>query len=186
MEGHQRRVLVVEDATDLRELYATWLSPDYDVVSAETLADARRALDDTVDIVLLDRKLPDGRGEELLVDAKDRPCRVGMLTGVEPDFDIIDMGFDAYLVKPVDREDVLDAVAHLLDLRRYEDDVTEYFRVASKKAALETAKPPVELEASEEYQRLCERFEGLAASTVASSTDTQTVRTLFRDLETSV
>lgn len=84
-----------------------------------------------------------------------------MVTAVDPDFDIVEMPFDDYLTKPVSREDLLDTVSEMLVRTTYDDQVREYFAVASKKATLETQKTPPQLEASDEYQTVSRRFEDL-------------------------
>lgn len=38
---------------------------------------------------------------------------IGMVTAVEPTMDIVDLPFDDYIVKPVDRETLLDLLKHL-------------------------------------------------------------------------
>ena len=91
-------VLVVEDEPDIAALYSGFLEERYDVTVAETATEAVDRVDAAVDVVLLDRRLPDGSGDDVLEHIRESgyDCRVAMVTAVEPDFDIIDMGFDLY------------------------------------------------------------------------------------------
>ena len=107
-------VLVVEDEPDLADLYAAWLGDEYRVRTAYGGREALDELDeaDEVDAILLDRRMPGLSGDEVLTAVRDRgiDCRVAMVTAVEPDFDILEMGFDDYLVKPVSKDDLLGVV----------------------------------------------------------------------------
>ncbi|MFC6725813.1 HalX domain-containing protein, partial [Halobium palmae] len=153
-------VLVVEDEPDLADLYATWLKSEYRVRTAYGGREALESLDDDVSVVLLDRRMPDLSGDEVLSAIRDRgiDCRVAMVTAVEPDFDIIAMGFDDYLVKPVTKEALRETVSTLITRSAYDAGVQEMFSLASKKAVLESEKGGAELEANEEYAELDERL----------------------------
>ncbi len=80
-------VLVVEDEPDLADLYATWLRGEYRVRVAYGGREALEKLDDEVEVVLLDRRMPDLSGDEALKEIRERgfDCRVAMVTAVEPD-----------------------------------------------------------------------------------------------------
>jgi DNA-binding response OmpR family regulator len=149
-------VLVVEDETNLCDLYVTWLGDDYEVVTAGTVAEGIEALSETVEVVLLDRRLPDGRGDEVLAALRERGhgASVAMITAVVPDFDIIEMGFDEYLVKPVSREDLLEVIETLLARRTYDTRAQRLAALAAKRAALAEEKSEAELAASDEYAEL--------------------------------
>jgi DNA-binding response OmpR family regulator len=132
-------VLVVEDERALASLYDAWLSDDYDVRVAHTGQDALDLLDATVDVVLLDRRLPGLSGREVLTAIREQydDCQVAMVTAVEPGVDILEMGFDDYVTKPASREDIRSVVASLVDRKQYDAYVQRYFRLLSKRAALE-------------------------------------------------
>ncbi|SDY28034.1 HalX domain-containing protein [Halobellus clavatus] len=160
MDGATPRILVVEDEPDLAELYAIYLSDTYDVETATDGTTALDVVDDDVDIVLLDRRMPDLTGDEVLEEIRARgiDAQVAMITAVEPDTDIVEMPFDDYLVKPVTQEDLHSLVEVLLRRANYDDRSQEFFRLASKKAALESA-PDVSVEEEDEYQELTDRME---------------------------
>ena len=152
-------VLIVEDEPDLADLYAAWLSGEYDVRTAYGGREALDELDDDLDVVLLDRQMPGLSGDEVLVALRDRGinCKVAMVTAVEPDFDIVAMGFDDYLIKPVTREGLKETVTELLTRNEYDKGVQELFSLSSKKALLEAEKATTTLETNEEYQELTRR-----------------------------
>lgn len=65
-------------------------------------------------------------------------CRVAMLTGAEPLYDIAEMGFDDYLQKPVDEGELFDCVERLPARRDYDTGLQEFYSVARRIAPLET------------------------------------------------
>lgn len=153
-------ILIVDDEESIADLYSEWLQNKYTVRTAYGGQSALDQLDDTVDIVLLDRRMPDLTGDEVLERARARglDLQIAMVTAVDPDFDVIEMGFDDYIVKPVSKSDLFDLVDRLLDVGSYDDVIQRYFQLASKKAVLEASKSAAELEASSEYQQLLEEF----------------------------
>jgi len=84
---------------------------------------------------------------------------LAMLTAVEPDFDVIEMGFDAYITKPPERDELIETVEDLLRRSTLDDGLQEYHSLMARKGALEAEKEPEELEHSEEYQTLLDRLE---------------------------
>ena len=163
-ESGRATVLVVEDEAPLVEIYARWLSEEYEVRTAQNGEVALEEIDEAVDVVLLDRLMPGMSGDEVLDAIEDRGLspRVAMVTAVEPDFDIIRMGFDDYLTKPIDREELMGTVERLLSRDSYADLEREYYALVEKQAALRSAKSAEELERSEEYAELRTRVETLS------------------------
>jgi len=127
--------------------------------------------------------MPSMTGDEVLdtIDERGLDCWVVMVTAIDPDFDIVDMPFDDYLTKPVGREQLSAAIEEMLARNRYEDELQEYFAMASKKASLETAKHRTELDRSEEYLEVSERVEELEAEAAAAATSVDDPESLFRD-----
>jgi DNA-binding response OmpR family regulator len=154
-------VLVVEDETELANLFAEWLSEDYAVRVATSGEEALERVDADVDVVLLDRLMPGLSGDEVLERLRERglSVRVAMVTAVEPDFDVLEMGFDDYVVKPLFREDVRRLVAELLERDEYDRQLSSLFAAASKLAALEAHKSEEELASSEQYTTVRTDFE---------------------------
>ena len=152
-------VLAVDDEPDLAELYRVYLDPVYDVRIANGGEEALDAMDESVDVVLLDRRMPEMSGHEVLdaIRGEGYDARVAMLTAVEPDVDIVEMPFDDYKTKPVTKEDLLTLVEVLLHRAAFDERSQEFFALASKKAALEAAGTTN----SEEYEKLIERMESV-------------------------
>jgi DNA-binding response OmpR family regulator len=133
-------VLVVDDDEDLADTCEYWLRDDYDVRVAYGGEDALSQADETVDVVLLDRRMPNLSGDDVLERLRERglDCHVAMMTAVEPDTEIVDMPFDDYLVKPVTKTDVREAVEELVVRSEFDEEVREFFALESTEAALET------------------------------------------------
>ena len=156
-------VLVVDDEKDIADLYTTWLGMGHDVRTAYGGEEALSKVDETVDIVFLDRQMPQFSGDQVLERIRERgiDARVVMVTAVDPDFDIVEMPFDDYLTKPVMREDLDQSVETMLERDGYDDTLQEYFALTAKKATLEAEKTPSELQNNEEYREMLERVEDL-------------------------
>ncbi len=161
---NEQTVLVVDDERDIADLYTTWLEMNHDVRTAYCGEEALEKADDEIDVVFLDRQMPDLSGDEVLERIRERglDCRVVMVTAVDPDFDIVDMPFDDYLTKPVMREGLDGTVESMRDREEYTDTVQEYFALTAKKATLEAEKTPSELQNNEEYQAMVQRVDELA------------------------
>ena len=156
-------VLVVDDEPDLVDLYSTNLAGDYEVHTAYGGEEALELIEagERFDVALIDRRMPDVSGDDVLdrLHADSPGCRVAMVTAVEPDFDVIEMPFDEYLVKPITKADIQGTVDRLLKLLDYREKRQEGFSIASKVATLRAHKDPQELEGNEEYEELLGRLE---------------------------
>ena len=183
-ESETVTVLVVDDERDVTELYTTWLATAHDVLSAYNGAEALEMVDDTVDVVFLDRQMPGMSGDDVLaaIDERGIDCRVVMVTAVDPDFDIVEMPFDDYLTKPVTREDLLEMVTEMQSRDSYDDQLQEYFSAASKKATLEAEKNAAELDANEQYTAMSQRVEELREEADSAVTELTDFRTAFKNL----
>jgi DNA-binding response OmpR family regulator len=149
-------VLIVEDEKPLADLYAEILDADYDVVTAHSGTEALEVVDESVDAVLLDRKIPGPSGGEVLERLRnrgyDRP--VAMITAVRPDWDIVEMGFDDYLRKPVDTGDLRDATERLEALGAIGPETRDYIRQVITQSSLEGEKDASKLASSEKFEEL--------------------------------
>lgn len=158
-------VLVVEDERRLADLYADHLDDEYDVRVAYSGIEALEKLSADVDAMLLDRRMPEVSGSEVLAVLADRgiECRVALVTAVNADFDIIDLGIDDYLVKPVTGEEVRSTVNRLLTIDEYNQRVRELSAKKVKRNVLEVEKTDSELAESDEFDRLTDEIETLEA-----------------------
>lgn len=109
-------VLLVEDHVALAGLYESWLADDCEVRVAHDCETAYDALDDAVEVALLDRQLPDGSGDEVLneIRARELDCRVSMVSAIDADQDVDGLDFDTYLQKPITRGELRETVERLL------------------------------------------------------------------------
>ena len=87
---------------------------------AHSLRDARQQLQRPADLVLLDLGLPDGRGIGLVpqLRALPKPPRIVAFTVFSDEANVVDAveaGIDAYVLKDVSSEDLLDALAQTRD-----------------------------------------------------------------------
>ncbi len=153
-------VLIVEDDPDVAETYRLWLQDDYDVRTAQNGDEGLSLLDAATDVALLDRMMPGVSGDEMLARIREEgfDCRVAMVTAVEPDFDILELGFDAYLTKPIRSERLATTVENLLERSEYDALLQEYYSLVEKQATLEATKNRAELVDSGEYEELKERI----------------------------
>jgi DNA-binding response OmpR family regulator len=149
-------VLVVDDEPELAELYTAFLEDDYEVIMATGGEEALEKADENVDVVLLDRRMPEMSGDEVLARLAEHGLglQVAMLTAVEPERDIVDLPFDEYKTKPVTRDELLALVSVLLERAEYDKHSQEFFSLAVKKATLEA----VNEHGSEEYREVTERL----------------------------
>jgi len=171
-------ILVVDDEQSVADGYALRLGSQYDYVETayggpETL----EVLDRTdVDVLLLDRRMPEMTGDEVLDEVRERGygCRVIMVTAVNPDFDIVDMPFDDYLQKPIEKENLFAAIEQQMHAEQFDSDLEQYFSTSSKIAVLEADKSEAQLEDNKKYQRLkaeAERLESELEAKVAEFDD---------------
>ena len=153
-------VLVIDDDDDVRATYELWLDDDWETYTAEDGQAALSILSPAVDVVVLDRMMPGLSGRDVLDAMRGREAdpRVVMVTAVTPEPDIVDMPFDAYLSKPVDREELNRTVGTLLDRDKQDDQLREYYRLVEKRATLEAENPADVLAEDERYQQLTNRI----------------------------
>lgn len=182
-EEESATVLVVDDEESVASLYARWLVDQYDVRVATSGEHALRLYDGDVDVALLDRRMPGLSGDGVVDAVRRSPhdCRIAMVTAVEPDVDIVELGIDEYIVKPVEEDDLRELVERLLGRTTYDELLRELYSLASKKGALEAHHSREELRASSEYTELRERLDELhdrIDDTVAEFEDEDFVRLL--------
>ena len=159
-------VLIVDDDREVVRTYRRYLDETYTIREAYDGEEALDELDDDVDVVLLDRLMPGASGGEVLDRIRDRgyDVRVAMVTAVDPDFDIVDMGFDDYVTKPTTRDELRRTVDGLLELDQHAVDVREYHSLLVKAAALREGKSTYELDENRAYTDLESRISDLEAS----------------------
>lgn len=115
------RLLLVEDDIDIAETLVAYLERNGFVVDvADSLAMAQDALETgEIDLILLDRVLPDGDGVSLIAHAKarNRPQRFLLLTAlseIDDRVDALELGADDYLSKPFEPRELLARIRNAL------------------------------------------------------------------------
>lgn len=112
-------VLVADDETALTDSLAVWLSDEYSVRTAYSGREAIEKYDSTVDVVLLDYRMPDLTGDQVFERLHERPgnARVAILTATDPQFrreNVESPSFDESLTKPIAKGELLAAVERLV------------------------------------------------------------------------
>ena len=183
-ESEKPSVLVVDDEAEVADVYALRLRDEYEVETAYGGAEALERVDDDVDVVLLDRRMPNVSGDDVLGKIRDRgvDCRVVMITAVDPDFDIVEMPFDDYLCKPGEKRDLVGAIEQQLTATRYDERLTEYLEVTSKLGLLEAEKTEAELDGSEDVAHLRERAADLKRELDETLTEFDDATAAFKEI----
>jgi len=149
-------VLVVDDESSLADLYAHWLSDEFDARTAYGGEAALETVDDDTDVMLLDRRMPDLSGDAVLerVRQQNHDVLVAMVTAIEPDFDIVDAPCQDYLVKSIDRSTLTETVDRLVRLGEYDQKQRELSSKKVRRNVIEVEKTDNELAESDAFQRL--------------------------------
>ncbi len=157
------RVVVVDDEERVADVYATFLADDHDVEVAYGGEEALDVVDATVDVVLLDRRMPGLHGDEVLERLRDRGYdgRVVMVTALDPGYDIIDMDFEQYVCKPIDRDELRTIVRRELLRSNYDDALQEYLRLQSKVTTISEDHPDPAASDDERVRALRDRLDDL-------------------------
>ena len=166
-------VLIVDDEERVANTYALRLGEGYDTAVALSGEDALQMVDETVDVVLLDRRMPGMSGEAVLEEIRARglECRVVMVTAVDPGFDIAEMDIDDYVVKPIDKSELRDVVDRALTVAEYNQQMQELSALKLKRNVLEVELHDTELEESETYTSLVEQIAQLESELDAMEAD---------------
>lgn len=156
-------VLIVEDESSLVEIYSHWLADDYQIRTAETGQRALELVDETVDLMVLDRLMPAMTGREVIDVVRERglACKIVMATAVESNFDLIEAGADAAITKPITKDELLSVVSQMIDHTDYIDLETEYFDLLAQRAEL-TANTDATAAPSDELVALERRIDEIA------------------------
>lgn len=180
-------VLIVEDERGLADNYAEVLRVDYTVETVYEGETALEEIDETIDAILLDRRMPGMSGGEVLSRLRKRGYDgpVTMLTAVKPDWDIVEMGFDDYLLKPVRMAELVDAVERLEVFATVEWSIRRHIRQTVKQAALEGEKDRLDDERLDELRQAAAESAGELGDLTSDLSPAETeliVKTVTRNL----
>ncbi len=131
MDKHTRILVVDDDESITRTMKAILEDEGYKVDIAATGREAIKKTEETAyNVALLDIRLPDMEGVELLKLMKDAVPRTRkiMVTGypsMQNAITALNKNADAYMIKPVDIEKLLNAVKEQIKLQEDEKEFTE-------------------------------------------------------------
>lgn len=121
VQKHPKRILLVDDDQSILRLFKRILEKEgYTVDTAETGREATEKIEENCyDLSIIDVRLPDTSGVDLLAEIHTvHPDIVSIaLTGfprMEDGIKALENGADAYLVKPVKPEELLDLIKQKL------------------------------------------------------------------------
>jgi signal transduction histidine kinase len=124
MEPIRRKILVVDDNSEFAELVRRFLeSNNFNTsVALDGKTAIEKAISDVPELVLLDLKLPDIPGEEVLKRLKEieRDIAIIVITGFGGEQVAVDMmrkGAIDFLSKPIDHEVLLSSIKNALEIR---------------------------------------------------------------------
>lgn len=122
-------LLIVDDRDACREVFSLWLSESYAVRTASSGKDALDTVDETVDLVLLDRNMPGLSGLEVASVLRERGYEVGILvvSAARRDFQLDSAPIDEYLQKPIDGHELGEGVKRVLESKQSESNMAVYF-----------------------------------------------------------
>ena len=130
--GNHERILVIDDDESIRNSLAAILRDEgYEVDVASNGREALQKSEETIyNLALIDIKLPDMEGIDILIRMKDTVPKVRkiMLTGfpsVQNAIEAVNRKADAYLVKPVEVEKLLVTIREQLKLQENEKQYSE-------------------------------------------------------------
>lgn len=177
-------ILIVDDEQDLADLYSMWLQ-DYMTLTAYNGETALEHMNDDIDIVLLDRNMPDLSGDEVLqqMRADGFDCWVVMVTAVDPDVDIATMGFDDYVTKPMTKPKLNRIIETIRIRSQFSNEIRQYFKLSNKLETLENELKTEQLESSKEYTMLRDRMNELGGKLSDALDDVEDVKLDLDDLQ---
>ncbi|TKX56689.1 response regulator [Halorubrum sp. SS7] len=148
-------VLIIEDDREEVAEYADWLE-EYVVRTAVDGERALDALDADVDVVLLDGELADPTAEELLgrIRARRPDCQIGLLSGMSVGDDVLRLDTDEYVPRPIDRDELRETVARLVDHGAVEGAVETYLSLVARRRRIENRRDDADLADDEHYREL--------------------------------
>ena len=151
--GEKARILIVDDDENIRKVLTTILEDEGYIV--EAVENGKRAIEKTkrsfYNLVLIDIRLPDIEGIELLTKMKDTvpKTRKIIITGyptLQNAIEAVNKGADAYILKPFDMESVLQTIRDQRkkqeEEKKYsEEKVAEFIETRVRELGSETVKP---------------------------------------------
>lgn len=160
---NRRTVLVVEERRELTQGLREILEGEYEVLTAQSVEEAKELHNGHVSVSFIDRDLEDGDLTDLLHHILSQDF-AGRLVSVSSNPERTDRRpeFDDHIQTAVIRDEMeQETIEHLVKQAVYEEEIHEWLTLLSKKAALETQMESSELEQSSTYDELIDEIEEL-------------------------
>ncbi|MEM2925673.1 MAG: response regulator [Methanocellales archaeon] len=137
-----KKIMIVEDDEEVRELYIAMLEESYSIIPADSGRECLKKLGiEKPDLILLDILMPDMNGWQVLERIKENiemgEIPVIMLSALLPEASALDKEIAGYLTKPVSKQMLARAIESAFKLR---DLIREY------KAALNSQINSIQIE----------------------------------------
>lgn len=119
--------IIVEDEANSREILSNYLAKYCDTVSlkgeAASIEEAKKLIQQhSLDLVFLDVEMPFGTGFDLLDQLPDRTFETVFVTAYNQyAIDALNNHAAYYLMKPINIDELIKAVAHVAEIRKKED-----------------------------------------------------------------
>lgn len=128
----EKRVLIIDDDVDIVESLSTLLKEAGYIVDTATSGEEaiRKSKDNVYNVALIDIVLPDMTGIDLLTkleerDPKTRKIIVTGFASLDNAVKALNLGADAYLIKPVDPKDLLNTIKRQIEEQEKEVALTQ-------------------------------------------------------------
>jgi DNA-binding response OmpR family regulator len=183
MPGDQETtVLVVDDEEKLANMFTLWLRSEYDVRTVYGGEAFLAAVDEDVDVVLLDRRMPGYSGDDVLrmLEGRDADPAVIVVTAIDPDLDVLEMPFDDYLVKPVQHAELVDAIELQMRVREHDEDLQRFLRLEAKRSVLIAEHREMALDGQAEWEELVAEYDELKDRLQRTVDDFESVLEAYR------
>lgn len=169
--SYSSTVLIVEHEENLAYLFGNWLREQFEIHMAHSGEDALEIFaEDSIDIVLLDRRMSGPSGKEALqwIGERGDSQQVIMMTAVNPTEELAAIDVDDYLLRPIDQTKLLRSVEAAELVLTYDDALTKLLSLTARKATLEANFDYTDPEGTDQHSNLLQRIRELEeqASTI--------------------
>jgi len=135
---HRPSILIIEDDPMASSALSDYSSNPFKVRTVSRGEDGIRHYTKDTDLVILDRKLDDMSGDTVATEIKekDQHALILVVSGIDPEDNILDLPVDCYLKKPVSRTELRSRISDILNRQGLELEQREYLALRSKQSAL--------------------------------------------------
>ncbi|WP_256403028.1 HalX domain-containing protein [Halorubrum salinum] len=148
-------VLLFDPDPERASEYAAWLDAHAVRIAAD-VESGLDALDDEIDVVLLDAGLIEADPAATVgrIRARNGDCQIGLLSGDTSGLSVLGLDVDEYVPRPIDREELRETVARLVDHGAVEGALDRYLSLVERRRRVEARRDPEELDDDERYREL--------------------------------